>query len=210
MLKKTVLIDGYCAVIVGILSIVYAVLYLLVRGVSGSIGINGSWLVLAASGIFSSAVFVALYEQTKTISADIALWAVLIGVAASLATLAHGSYEFLLSRTTSGLVPAQNPGLALFQQFPSQVDPAGVFAFFITGLATLSFNILIAEDRRFPRALAMIGIVNSIVLIILFFATAAQIQALILVSGGLTSVILGPIWWIWLGQRLIKISNATT
>ena len=33
----------------------------------------------------------------------------------------------------------------------------------------------------------------------LFFASAFEIDALILVAGGLVSIIVGPIWWLWLG-----------
>jgi hypothetical protein len=40
----------------------------------------------------------------------------------------------------------------------------------------------------------------------LYFATVAGAQTLILISGGLTSVIVGPIWWIWLGLQLLRDS----
>jgi hypothetical protein len=55
---------------------------------------------------------------------------------------------------------------------------------------------------RLPRTLGYLAIVNAVLLITLFFATATGMQTLILLSGGLTSVIVGPVFWIWLGREL--------
>jgi hypothetical protein len=46
--------------------------------------------------------------------------------------------------------------------------------------------------------------VNAILLTVLFVASVNNLQGLILISGGLTSIVLGPIWWIWLGLGLMK------
>jgi hypothetical protein len=197
-------LGGYSAVLVGILSILYAILYLIVSRNAPEIGINGSWIVLAVSGIFSSAAFVALYGQTREMSPGFALWAVLLGVFASMATLAHGGYESGLIRAAAQGDPALQTQVGLLQQAPSQIDPSGLFAFLVTGIATFVFSYLIEQNRKFPQALGYLGMLNGVVLVILYFATANQIQTLILVSGGLTSVILGPIWWIWLGLVLVR------
>jgi len=189
-------IDGICAIIVGILSILYAVFYLLVTRSAPALGLEVSWIVLAASGLFTSAAFVGLFEELKTTHHGFALWSVLLGVAASLATLVHGGYEAL---ATAGGAPAS--------QLPSQVDPAGLMAFFVTGLAVFGFSYLVVHSQVFPRGLGTLGMVNAVVLVILFIASAGKVQTLILISGGLTSVILGPIWWIWLGSRLLKLRD---
>ena len=66
------------------------------------------------------------------------------------------------------------------------------------------FSWLILNSANLPRGLGVLGIVNAVLLVLLYFATAASIQTLILISGGLTSVLLGPAWWLWLGARLMK------
>jgi len=191
---------GYSAILVGILSLVYAVFYLVVSRQNPSLGVNASWIVLALSGIFSSAAYVALYQLTQDAAPGAALWALALGAAASLATLLHGAYESTLIKTIAEAGPAQQAALAVLQQAPSQVDPAGIMAFFITGVVSLIFNYLIVNQGVLPKALGTLGIVNG------FVASANHLQILILISGGLTSVILGPIWWIWLG---IKLSQST-
>jgi len=47
-----------------------------------------------------------------------------------------------------------------------------------------------------------------VLLVTLYFATAAGAQTLILISGGLTSVVVGPIFWVWLGRELRRESAA--
>jgi len=48
----------------------------------------------------------------------------------------------------------------------------------------------------------MVATVGGIDLIVLFFATVAGSTPLILVTGGLASVVLGPAFWIWSGRLL--------
>jgi hypothetical protein len=53
-----------------------------------------------------------------------------------------------------------------------------------------------------PRSLGWLAILGGLDLIVLFFATVAAYEGLVLVSGGLASVILVPAFWIWTGRVL--------
>lgn len=183
---------GSSAILVGLLSIAYALFYLVISRQAPFIGILASWIILAASGIFSSAAYVALYSRLKPAGEGFALWALLLGVMASMATLAHGAYEALLMLAGTT------------QELPSQVDPAGLASFFIVGIVAFVFGWLIVRSGLLPTRLGYVGIFNALLLVVLFFASAASAQTLILISGGLTSVIVGPIWWIWLGRELLQ------
>lgn len=195
---------GVSAMIVGALSILYAIFFLVIARQAEYIGSLGSWLILAASGIFSSAAFVALYQRLRKVSEGQALWALLLGVIASFATLAHGIYQALSLITLQAAEPAQSEAITLVRMAPSQIDPAGLATFFVTGLAILTFSLLILRQADLPKRLGQLGVVLGILMMVLFFASAANAQTLILISGGLASVIVGPIWWIWLGRRLSR------
>ena len=78
---------GLSAILVGILSILYAIFYLVIAKQAEFLGIYGSWLILAVSGIFSSAAYVALYQRVRAADEGFALWALLLGIGASFATL---------------------------------------------------------------------------------------------------------------------------
>jgi hypothetical protein len=182
-------IGGYSAIIVGVLSILYAIFYLIISRQSEALGITGSWLILEASGIFSSAAYVGLYGRVRSTNEGLALWALLLGVMASFATLVHGGYEAHVVGQASSL---------------SQVDPNGLATFGVVGLVSLLFSWLVVRGGGLAKNFGYLGIFNALLLIVLYFATVAGSMPIILLSGGLTSVIIGPIWWIWLGLQLIR------
>jgi hypothetical protein len=196
---------GYNAILVGVLSILYAVFFLINSRSDPFIGGAGSWLILAISGIFSSAAYVAVYQRLKD-KADggYALWALLLGVIASYITLTHGAYEAQLVFAAQSASGADKAILEAAIAMRSEMDPAGLSAFFIVGVVALVFNWLFLQTSAFSKNLAYLGLANAGLLIVLFFATAGRINMLVLVSGGLTSVIAGPIWWIWLGRSLVN------
>ena len=47
-------------------------------------------------------------------------------------------------------------------------------------------------------------------LIMLFVATATGVNALVLITGGLASLVLGPIWWVGVGRMIDQtVSNGS-
>lgn len=188
------------AILTGILSIVYAVLYLGVTRVSAYTGVLGSWVVLAVSGLLSAAAFIALYLRLRRHEEGYSLYALLLGVMASFAMIQHGGFE-AISILQSGALGAATGG-------PSQVDAAGLASFGVMGIAALFWGGLIVRTSALPRTLGYVGILNGVLLIVLFLARVFSVQQLILLSGGLTSVIVGPVWWIWLGRALVRPAPA--
>lgn len=193
---------GLSAIIVGLLSILYAIFFLIISRQNESLGATGSWIILAMSGIFSSAAFVVLYERLRPTSEGFALWALVLGLFSSFATLTHGAYQALLLMTLPSAAESERAAIELVRMVPSQIDPSGLGTFGVIGLASLVIGMLILAGQRLPRAMGYLAVVNAVLLITLFFATAAGAQTLILLSGGLTSVVVGPIWWVWLGREL--------
>ena len=195
---------GWSAILVGLLSLLYALFYLVISRQAEFLGAFGSWVILAVSGIFSSAAYVGLYQRLKTAFDGLELWALALGVMASFATLQHGAYQALLVR---GLTISDAPtreSIDAARRLFSQVDPAGLAAFFVVGIVSFLFGWMILSSRKLPSGLGYLGILNAVLLVVLYFASSVGNQTLILISGGLTSVIAGPIWWIWLGVSLQK------
>jgi hypothetical protein len=50
--------------------------------------------------------------------------------------------------------------------------------------------------------LGTIALVNGVDLLVLFFATATGAGSLVLVTGGLASLFLGPLQWVLIGRTL--------
>ena len=193
---------GLSAMIVGALSILYALFFLVIARQNESLGTTGSWIILAVSGVFSSAAFVALYQRLRPAAEGFALWGLALGLFSSFATLMHGGYQALSLITLASAGAEQRAAIELVRMAPSQIDPAGLGTFGVIGLASLVTGLIIIIGGRLPRALGYLAVGNAVLLMTLFFASAANAQTLILLSGGLTSVIVGPIFWIWLGREL--------
>src|SRR5262249_39576708 len=85
---------------------------------------------------------------------------------------------------------------------PSPVDPQALFRFGIAGIIGIVLGLLILSARDLPRPLGFIGVAMGIDLILLFAVTWAGVGALVLLTGGLASLIFLPVFWTWAGLRL--------
>lgn len=182
------------AILTGVLSLLYALFFLVLSRANLYVGSLGSWIILGATAFIATAAYVALYQRLKEREPGFALFALLLSAMAAFAMLQHGAYE-AIDIFRRGAVDTAPGG-------PSQVDAAGLATFGVVGVGALLWGWLIVRTGEFPRNLGYLGILNGVLLVVLFFATVVGSQTLILLSGGLTSVIVGPIWWIWVGRTL--------
>jgi hypothetical protein len=200
---------GISAIVVGALSILYAVFYLLIKPGSPALGSIGSSLLLASSGLFSAAAYVALDARVRATQPEVARWALLLGAGASIATLLHGVYGALLyNAVASASDPNARTILLAVQQAPSPVNPGGIAAFGLVGIVAAAYSWLILRSIALPRILGYLGFVNAALLITLFFANVSGVTPLVLLSGGLTAVVIGPVWWMMLGRELLRGQRA--
>jgi hypothetical protein len=204
---------GLSAILVGVLSILYAIFFFVITRQAEYLGTVGGWVILALSGIFSSAAYVALFLRLRPVSEGAALWGLVLGVGSSFATLVHGGYQVVLVTAARGADESLRTAIEISDQVPSEVDPRGLAAFGVVGVVSFVFGWLITrrsasapsgDGSTLPSTLGYVGMFNALLLVVLYFATIAGAQSLIRISAGLTAIIVGPIWWIWLGTQLMK------
>lgn len=153
-----------------------------------------SSLFLTLGGLFAIKVFVALYRMLKSTDEGFALIFVVLGVAGALGTMIHGGYD---------LANAINPPLQANLSLPSQIDPRGLMAFGITGLAILKASWLMGRSNKFPQNLKFLGLLSGVLLIIIYLGrlivldpTSPMLKYPILIEG----FIVNPLWYLWLGR----------
>ena len=180
-----------CAYLVAALSLAYAVVYLGVasRNPDDRSASALAYTLIAAGALAASVATVAMSDRAGGANAR---WLALLGVGYSLLSAAHGVYAAILAGS----------GLAAGDLSPT--DPRGFATFGLAGVWMLILGLSARGTATVPRNLAMLAIAGGIDLILLFFATAAGSTPLILVTGGLASVVLGPAFWIWRGRVLSR------
>lgn len=181
----------WCAYAIAGLSLLYAAVYLgLVRAdpanSAASALANG---FIAVSGIFATFAVVAVGDK---VDGAVGRWLRVVGVGWALLSAAHGTF--------SAIADAQ--GLATGDL--SATDPRGLATFGLAGLWSIVLGLAIRSGTSFPRALGTVALVNGADLVVLFFATATGAGSLVLVTGGLASVFLGPIQWTWIGRSMVE------
>jgi hypothetical protein len=204
---------------VGVLSVVYAVAYLGItpaaqRGsnvdqffrsyLAHPTGLRLASVCLLVSGLVSGAAIVAVVGRLGKGSVRPPLtWAGVVAVVAGLATSAHGLADLLgideLAHRYATGDAATRAAVIISHAAPSQVDPRGLATFAAGGLVALVIGLAL---RSTHRRLGMLGVVLGADMVLLFVANAVSINALVLVTGGLASVVLGPIWWLSIATLL--------
>ena len=160
-------------------------------------------LCLLVSGLLVGLAVVALTRRYQAEAPTALSWARILGVVAGFGTAAHGLVTLLgvnelADKYRSGDA-ATRAAVAVAHASPSEVDPRGLATFCAAGLAVLVVGL--AVRGREPW-LGLLGVVLGVDMVVLFLATAAGVGPLVLLTGGLASVVLGPMWWVSVARRL--------
>src|SRR5438552_6230466 len=181
---------GFQAYLIAAFSLIYAVVFLgLAKGHPENTGAWAlTWALIAGSGLSAT---IATTSIAARINGDARWWLTTLGAGYGLLSAAHGTFAAI----------AVEQGIATNDLSPT--DPRGLATFGLAGLWALTLGLeIVAGNASWPRNLGWLAVVGGLDLIVLFFATVAAYEGLILVSGGLASVILVPAFWIWTGRLL--------
>ena len=181
---------GFQAYLIAAFSLLYAVVFLgFVRNHPENTQAAAlAWALIAGAGL---AATVTTTSAAARIGGDARWWLTAVGVVYGLLSATHGTVAAV----------AVEQGLVASDLSPT--DPRGLATFGLAGLWALTLGLeTVAGNGTLPRNLGWFAIVCGIDLIVLYVATVAAFDGLILVSGGLASVILVPAFWIWTGRVL--------
>jgi hypothetical protein len=190
---------GFCAVLVGIAGLVYAISFftLVVPQKSPELGGLITSVSLMAIGLLSTAVLVALFLRLRETESGFSLLALVLGIGGALGTLVHGGFD---------LANTLNPPEDLVAGLSSEIDPRGLLTFAISGAALIIFAWLIWRSGQFPKGLAYLGGTSAVLLIILYLGRLLVLDPknpVIVVPALLNGFLIGPGWYIWLGLALL-------
>ncbi len=181
----------YAAYAVGTLSILYAAVYL--TSVRPSGGANPTAVLLTDLFILASGLLVPIVAVTvgDRIGGPAGTWVAVVGTGWALLSAAHGAFPVVADLGAGPTPPV------------SATDPRGFATFGLAGLWTMAVGWLARSGRGgLPTGLGALAIAAGADLVLLYLATLLGADTLVLVFGGLASVVLGPAFWAWLGGAL--------
>ncbi len=187
---------GICAVLVGALTLLYSISFIIL------VNEPLSSFCLLANGVLATVVLVALYERLRTTEPSFALWALLLGLAGAIGSALHGGYD--LAAVLHQHAPV-DPNL------PSAMDPRGLLTFGATGLAMWVFAWLILRSGQLPKPLGYLGYLVAALQIILYLGRLIVFDAkslVIVVPALVAGFVATPIFFVWLGVSLWRGARA--
>ena len=182
-------LGGWAAYLVAVFSLIYAVVFLgFVRTDATNVtAATLAWTLIAAGALCSALATAALASY---IGGAAATFLTAFGVAYSLLAAAHGVFA----------------AIGAAQDFAdldlSPTDPRGFATFGLAGAWLLMAGLRLRVHAGLRPVYSQLAIAGGIDLVVLFVATVAGSTPLILVTGGLASVLLGPAFWLMTGRLL--------
>jgi hypothetical protein len=192
---------GASAIATAAVTLLYSIAFVIVSRTSAELGPALAALFLTAGGVLGSAVVVAVYGRLRDVQPGFALWAFLLAFTASMGSVIHGGFQL-----ANVLHP---PSTIVGADLPSEIDPRGLLAFGLSGLAVLVFAALIlrAGGARFSMRLGYTGLVFGALLVLTYLARLIVLDpsnVLVLLPAALAGFIVGPLWYLWLGLEILR------
>ena len=186
---------GAAAITAGIAGLLYSISFVVIARSAPDAGRLLSALFLFGGGVVSIQVLSALYLRARDVDAGFALTGYLLAFAGALGAAVHGAFD---------LANALHPPAALAADVPDAIDPRGVLTFGFAGLGLLVLVRLLSRGT-FPRALAAVGYVSAVLLIVVYLGRLIVLDPaspLVLGPAALEGFVVNPLWYVWLGTVL--------
>jgi hypothetical protein len=215
-------LGGIAAILIGLLNVVIIVYFVFATGEQRSdsqvffvnfaenpLALSIAWIVFSVSAVLSYAVFPAVSDLMEGIHRDWARAATIYGI---VGYTVLGVWAITLTRTAPELAANYVSGnemtrTALLTYGLPEIDPDGWFSFGGIGTWLIIMNVLAICGKRLSKLQAVAGILAGVCAWSTVFGALLDYEPLHLIASAGGAVFF-PVWFVWLGVRLIMPSRA--
>jgi hypothetical protein len=193
---------GLLAFVAAALGVLYSVLFvLLLRGADAL----APWvaIALAAGGLLTVAVLLALFEAVREFEPSLARLALVFGILSAAGAALHGAYDL-----ANALHPDAATGArATIASLPSMVDPRGFATFGLAGLALLVFcRVLYLSPTRLRRLWWLAGLSGALLVVIYVgrLVIVTPTNPVVIGPAAIEGLVVNPLFYVLLGLEFRK------
>jgi Domain of unknown function (DUF4386) len=208
---------GIAAFLVGLTSIAFGLLFLfavpqaqkgpapdaLVSYATNPAPVEMATILLIIGSLAALVAVVGIYRQLREQAPGWAVLSLILGSAFAIVTAMDAAYTAFLFPWLSGLYAGGDAAVKAYATLswnaPSPINPYDFVEFCLSGVWLLLTGVLIVRTGSFPHFLGYLALVAGIGLLALFVSTFTATFPLILGIGVPGAVIVGPLFWLFVG-----------
>jgi hypothetical protein len=222
--KSVAKLGGVCSIIVGILYVMIGVTFLLVPaeqqgGIDdiamflpsfhqNPIAMTLLYVEFALGAILAIAAVPAITGLVRAVNEGWARWTSNLAFLGFALVAIYYFQMIAIAPSQAAAFVAGDASTKAALVVPTGVDPQFLLRYGTIGLWILVVSILALKGKMLPTLLSVVGIVSAVLYWVLAIndalGVATVVRPILAIAGG---VIAGPIWFIWIGIRLLKATS---
>jgi len=180
------------------------------QSLSGSsVVFSAHYWTVAILSFLTIAVYLGLLSLLRDHLSGPLCWAAVVGIIGAALSMVDFAYVGVeaprLARAFSG-ASAGAQSVLVVSGIP-HIDPC-FFASALMGIFSLIGNAVALRHRLLPRAVTYIGLIGGVALLLVFLGSLVRSPRTIDVTVGLGGLIIGPVWYTWVGFALRRASRS--
>lgn len=168
----------------------------------------GQWSAMLWGAVLALAVIPAVSEYVRNFNEGWVRWTSTLATLGFAVTILDNYWAVVMTAPIANAYFAGNEVTRIALTTPGsaqQIDLRGWLQWGAVGLWVLVVNLLALRHSAWPRRLAYLGIATAVAYFLTFASTAISgLSGIILVVAGVGGVVIGPIWYIWMGVFLYR------
>jgi uncharacterized protein DUF4386 len=216
-------LGGICSVLVGISYVVIGVTELLLPP-EYTVEINArvplmffrsnqalfiaQWSAMLWGAVFALAVIPAVSERVRNLNEGWVRWTSALATLGFAVTILDNYWAVVVTPASAAAYFAGSEVTKIAMSVPGsaqQIDVRGWLQWGAVGLWVVVVNLLALRGNIWPRALAYLGLATAVGYFLAFASAAIpSLLGITLLVAGIGGVVIGPIWYIWMGLTLYR------